>query len=211
MPQLVLPCGGISGPMGVIRSLGGDNLLPVQRTAIRAARITLSACKLRHPSGHQQVWSGTRGYPGVACMAAASAASAASSWPRPSRPRQEDFFGSRSELLDILRRMLIFIVPLVRGTFTLTGTDSSWGQSSLRALAYRCAHHCPCLIDRALVLLQTALVLSEPLLVWCTSLFIGQCSTVTELAALGPANIVIGENVGHPCMSGIVSPPTVSM
>ena len=38
----------------------------------------------------------------------------------------------------------------------------------------------------------TALVLSEPLLVWCTSLFIGQFSTITELAALGPANIVIG-------------------
>lgn len=39
----------------------------------------------------------------------------------------------------------------------------------------------------------TALVLSEPLLVWCTSLCIGQFSTITELAALGPANIVIGE------------------
>ncbi len=38
----------------------------------------------------------------------------------------------------------------------------------------------------------TALVLSDPLLLWCTSLFVGQCCTVTELAALGPGNIVIG-------------------
>ena len=41
----------------------------------------------------------------------------------------------------------------------------------------------------------TALVLSDPLLLWCTSLFVGQCCPVTELAALGPGNIVIGEDL----------------
>ncbi|GAX79769.1 hypothetical protein CEUSTIGMA_g7209.t1 [Chlamydomonas eustigma] len=41
------------------------------------------------------------------------------------------------------------------------------------------------------VLPLTSLVLSEPLLVWCTSLFIGQCASIVELAALGPANVVI--------------------
>ena len=40
----------------------------------------------------------------------------------------------------------------------------------------------------------TALVLSEPLLGLCTSLFIGQYSTSLELAAHGPANIVICEH-----------------
>ncbi len=37
----------------------------------------------------------------------------------------------------------------------------------------------------------TTLVLSEPALVWCTSLAIGQHSGLIELAALAPANIVI--------------------
>ena len=60
-------------------------------------------------------------------------------------------FGTVPELLNLLRRMIVFLLPL------------------------------------------TALVLSEPLLVWCTSLFIGQFGTISELAALGPANIVIGE------------------
>ena len=60
-------------------------------------------------------------------------------------------FGTVPELLSLMRRMVVFLLPL------------------------------------------TALVLSEPLLVWCTSLFIGQFGTISELAALGPANIVIGE------------------
>ena len=53
------------------------------------------------------------------------------------------------------------------------------------------------LLRRMVVFLMplTALVLSEPLLVWCTSLFIGQFGNVAELAALGPANIVIGESL----------------
>ena len=63
----------------------------------------------------------------------------------------DNYFGTAPELLDLLRRMIVFLLPL------------------------------------------TALVLSEPLLVWCTSLFIGQFGTISELAALGPANIVIGE------------------
>jgi hypothetical protein len=43
----------------------------------------------------------------------------------------------------------------------------------------------------------TALVLSEPLLGLCTSMFIGQYASTLELAALGPANIVICEAHAH--------------
>ena len=46
----------------------------------------------------------------VVCMAA----SAAAVWPEPSRPHHEEFFGSKAELTDILKRMVVFIIPLVR-------------------------------------------------------------------------------------------------
>ena len=48
-----------------------------------------------------------------ACMVSASAAT----WPaQPSKSSQDDFFGSQADLIDVLQRMLIFIVPLVRDT-----------------------------------------------------------------------------------------------
>ena len=88
------------------------------------------------------------------CASSLAESSAAS---QPESSQSESFFGSTSELLSLLQRMVVFIIPL------------------------------------------TALVLSEPLLVWCTSLFIGQFGTISELAALGPANIVIGGKSVLPC------------